>query len=71
MKGNKCCETFFLIDQALVEFTYCFPQKVIFGANACMKVPDEIVRLAKQRSRVLVVTDKNIANAGIEHQFDI
>ncbi|MGO9643673.1 MAG: iron-containing alcohol dehydrogenase [Candidatus Bathyarchaeia archaeon] len=49
----------------MVEFTYCFPRKVIFGANACTKIPYEIVRLAKPKSRVLVVTDKNIANAGI------
>ena len=49
----------------MVEFSYVFPGKVIFGPNSVNKVPDEVSRLASKKSRVLLVTDKNMVRLGL------
>lgn len=52
----------------MVEFSYAFPRKVIFGPNSVNKVPDEVARLAPPQARVLLVTDKTIAKLGLSNK---
>lgn len=52
----------------MVEFTYVFPGKVVFGPDSVNKVPDEVARLASARSRVLVVTDKNMVRLSLSER---
>jgi alcohol dehydrogenase len=52
----------------LVEFSYAFPRKVVFGPNSVSKIPDEIAKLAPQNARVLFVTDKNLASLGVSNK---
>ena len=52
----------------MVEFSYVFPRKVVFGPNSINKVPDEVARLASPQARVLLVTDKTIAQIGLSNK---
>jgi alcohol dehydrogenase class IV len=53
----------------LVEFSYAFPRKVVFGPNSVNSVPDEVARLASPQARVLLVTDKTIAQIGLSNKL--
>ena len=52
----------------MVEFSYVFPGKVVFGPNSVNKVPDEVSRLASEKGRVLLVTDKNMLSLGLSER---
>lgn len=47
-----------------------FPRKVVFGPNTVEKVPEEVVRLARKKSRVLLVTDMNMVRLGLTERVN-
>jgi len=50
---------------SIAPFTYAGTTRIVFGANRVEQVGDDIVGLAGERARVLVVTDSGVVRAGL------